>query len=80
MTSSFLSIDPLWAKRLSVPFAFIFAGGFLAHTLTFIYMRYRIPFLDAGLIVFSAIALQVFLGKVFPRLFSGKNGNPSTSI
>ena len=74
----------IWIRRkewrVLVPFAFIFAGGFLAHTLTFIYMRYRIPFLDAGLIVFSAIALQVFLGKVFPRLFSGKNGNPSTSI
>ena len=68
----------IWIRRkewrIFVPFAFLCAGGFLAHTLTFVSMRYRIPFLDAGLIVFSAIALHALLKKIFPRLFPGQTG------
>ena len=49
--------------KVFVPFVFLFAGGFLAHTLTFVSMRYRIPFLDVGLIVFSAVALRALWEK-----------------
>ena len=49
--------------RVFVPFVFLFAGGFLAHTLTFVSMRYRIPFLDVVLIVFSAVALRALWEK-----------------
>lgn len=54
--------------RLDVllPFATVFAGGLFAHALVFVSMRYRIPFLDVALILFSATALRTafaFLSK-----------------
>lgn len=47
-------------RRLDIllPFATVFAGGLFAHALVFVSMRYRIPFLDVALILFTATAIR----------------------